>query len=131
MGFLRKLFGASRLDGAALASSTEKAEYAQIELLSRFQTRQPLHEAAEQQLWNRVLPQPYNDTIALLQKQGWLELNGNSGQVTALAQPFVTTYLARLADEKAAVLPKVRQALRQKDTSEALTIRRASEARQP
>ena len=131
MGFLRKLFGAARLDGAALAGSTEKAAYAQIELLSHFQTRQPLHEGTQQQLWNRVLPQSYNDTIALLQKQGWLELNGNSGQLTALAQPFVTTYLARLADEKAAVLPKVRQALRQKDTSEALTIRRAYEARQP
>ena len=131
MGFLRKLFGAPRLDGAALARSTDKAEYAQIELLSYFQTRRPMLEGVEQQLWNRILPQPYQDTIMLLQKQGWLEQIGNDWQVTALAQPFVDTYQARLADEKAAVLPKVRQALIQKDTSEALAIRRTYEARQP
>lgn len=131
MGFLRKLFGASRLDGAALAASSEKAEYSQIELLTHFQTRRPQHEGLEQQLWNRVLPQPYNDTLALLQKQGWLTMVGNEWEITAAAQPFVATYVARLAAEKAAVLPKVRQALLQKDTSEALTLRRAYEARQP
>jgi len=131
MGFLRKLFGGARLDGAALATSTEKADYAQIELLSQFQPARPLHEGLDQQLWNRVLPQPYHDTIALFQKEGWLTQVGSERMVTASAQPFVAAYQERLAAEKAAVLPKVRQALRQKDTSEALTIRRAYDARQP
>lgn len=131
MGFLRKLFGASRLDGAALAASREKADYGQIELLTHFQTRRAQHEGWEQQLWNRVLPQPYGDTLTLLQKQGWLTMVGNEWEITAAAQPFVAAYGERLAAEKAAVLPKVRQALLQKDTSEALTLRRAYEARQP
>ncbi|MEZ4678162.1 MAG: hypothetical protein R2932_28495 [Caldilineaceae bacterium] len=44
---------------------------------------------------------------------------------------FVERYRERLAAEKADVLPKVRQAIAARDTSEALAIRRAYEARQP
>jgi hypothetical protein len=58
MSFLRNLFGRSKLDGDALARSSEKAEYAQIELLAAFQSARPLHEAKTQQLWSRVLPRP-------------------------------------------------------------------------
>jgi hypothetical protein len=64
-------------------------------------------------------------------KQGWLESNAGQVQMTAAAMPFVRSYAARLAAEKAAVLPKVRAALAARDTGEALNIRRAYEARQP
>jgi hypothetical protein len=86
---------------------------------------------AEQQRWSRVLPQSYGETVALFQKQGWLASTNAGYQVTTAAQPFVQSYLVRLATEKAEVIPKVRQALIAKATSEALSIRRAYEARQP
>lgn len=131
MSFLRNLFGRAKLDGAALARSTEKAEYAQIELLAAFRTPRSLHDAMTQALWNRVLPHPYAETIALFQKEGWLATSGPQWQVTPTALPFVQHYAERLAAQKAAVLPKVRKALAEKDTGEALTIRRAYEAQQP
>jgi hypothetical protein len=132
MSFLRKLFGGTpQLDGAALAASTEKADYAQIALLAEFEQARPLHHAMEQQLWTRGLPQPYAATIALFQKVGWLAAVGDQWQVTSSALPFVAHYQARLATEKAAVLPKVRKAIAARDTSEALAIRRAYEDRQP
>jgi hypothetical protein len=131
MSLLKKLFGGSSLDGMALATSAEKADYAQIALLAAFVQPRPLHEAGEQQRWGRVLPRSYSETIALLQKQGWLSQGAAGWQISASAQPFVARYEARLAQEKAAVLPRVRKALAARDTSEALEIRRAYEARQP
>lgn len=131
MSFLRNLFGRAKLDGAALARSTEKAEYAQIELLAAFRTPRPQHDAMTQALWNRVLPHSYAETMALFQKEGWITANGTQWQVTPTALPFIQHYEERLAAQKAAVLPKVRKALAEKDTSEALAIRRAYEAQQP
>jgi hypothetical protein len=132
MRFFGKLFGKSnRLDGALLATATDKTAYAQIELLSTFSEPRPLHAAAEQPLWNRTLPQPYADTIELFQRQGWLEAVGDNWQAAALTAPFIETYRERLAADKAEVMPKVRAAIAARDTSEALTIRRAYEARQP
>lgn len=131
MSFLRNLFGRSKLDGEALARSREKAEYAQIELLAAFHPARSLHDAKSQQLWNRILPRSYTETIALLQKEGWLADRGEQWEATTTAQPFLQRYAERLAAEKAAVLPKVRKALAEKDAGEALTIRRAYEAQQP
>jgi hypothetical protein len=51
--------------------------------------------------------------------------------MTPAAQPIVESYRARLGEEKAEVLAQVRRALEQKDTSEALALRRAYEARYP
>ncbi|MCL4859714.1 MAG: hypothetical protein KJZ93_09935 [Caldilineaceae bacterium] len=131
MSFLRKWFGGAKLDGAALAQSSQKAEYAQIELLAGFVEARAAHEGGEQQRWNRVLPRPYAEMIELFQKEGWLAATPGGLQVTPAAQPFVERYQQRLAAEKAAVLPQVRKALAARDTGEALEIRRAYEARQP
>lgn len=132
MSFLRKLFGGTpRLDGAALATSTERKDYAQIALLAEFDPARPLHQGLEERLWTRGLPQPYADTITLLQKVGWLAATGDQWQATSEALPFIQQYQARLAKEKAAVLPQVRKAIAVRDTSEALSIRRAYEERQP
>ncbi len=131
MSLLKKLFGGASLDGMALATSTEKAEYAQIALLADFVQPRPLHDAGTQQRWSRTLPRSYTETLALLQKQGWLSQRGAEWQITASARPFVARYEERLAQEKAAVRPRVRKALAARDTSEALEIRRAYEARQP
>lgn len=131
MSFLRTLFGRSKADGEAMTRSAEKADYAQIELLAAFRLPRALHDAQAQHLWSRILPRSYTETIAFFQKQDWLVAQGAQWQVTAVALPFVQAYEARLASEKAAVLPKVRKALAEKDTGEALTLRRAYEARQP
>ena len=132
MSFLRKLFGGtSRLDGAALAMSTARTDYARIALLAEFETARPLHQGLEERLWTRGLPQPYEETIALFQKAGWLAVAGEHWQLTDAALPFVRQYQARVSAEKAAVLPKVRSAIMARDTSEALAIRRDYEARQP
>ncbi len=131
MSFLRNLFGRPKMDGAAMARSTEIADYAQIELLAAFHTPRAHHEASEQQQWSRILPHPYAESLALFQKQGWLAAQGNQWQVTGAARPFIQTYVERMAAERAAVMPKVRKALAAKDTSEALTIRRAYDAQQP
>lgn len=131
MSFLKKLFGGASLDGNKLATSLDKGEYGQIELLATFATGVPLHTGAERARWSRVLPQPYEETIKLFEKQGWLQANGDRYQSTAAAVPFVESYRQRQLAEKNAVLPKVRQALQAKDASEALELRRAYEARQP
>lgn len=131
MSFLRKLFGGPKLDGQGLARSPVKAEYAQIELLTSFVQPRPPHEAGEQQRWNRVLPRSYGDQLALFQKEGWLVETPAGWQITPVAGPFVMSYEQRLATEKAEVMPKVRQALVERDAGEALAIRRAYEARQP
>ncbi len=131
MSFLRNLFGHAKLDGTALARSTELAEYAQIELLAAFRSPRGQHDTSERQQWSRILPRPYEETLALLQKQGWLTEQSGKWQVTATAQPFLQIYADRIAAERAAVMPRVRKALAAKDTSEALTIRRAYDAQQP
>lgn len=131
MRFLRNFFGRANLDGKALARSHDKTDYAQIELLAAFRTPRHQHEVRLQQRWNRVLPRPYAESLALLQKQGWLTEQDGQWQVTATALPIVQVYEERLVREKAEVLPKVRKALAAKDTSEALQIRRAYEAQQP
>jgi hypothetical protein len=99
--------------------------------LSEFTPARALHSPALRQRWSRVLPQPYEETLKLFERQGWLEQQGDQVQVTAKAMPFVETYRARVSSEKAAVLPKVRKALQERDTSEALNIRRNYESRQP
>ena len=132
MSFLKNLFGSQQLDGNALVHSTEMKEYAQVDLLTRFDPARPLHDEAEQRRWSRVLPKPYPDTIALFQKQGWLEqTSGGACQVTPVALPFVTAYRQRLAQEKAAAMAQARAALASMMTSEALTIRRKYENRLP
>lgn len=131
MSFLRNLFSRAKLDGEAMARSSDKAEYAQIDLLAAFRTPRAPHDVQMQHQWNRVLPHPYTESLSLFQKQGWLDEKDGQWQVTATALPFVQIYEERLAAEKLAVLPKVRKALAAKDTSEALTIRRAYEAKQP
>jgi hypothetical protein len=131
MSFLRRLFGGVKLDGEGMARSSEKADYAQIELLMNFVEPRPPHNGMEQQRWNRVLPRPYGDQLALFQKEGWLAETPSGWQVTPLATPYVTIYQSRLATEKTEVLPGVRRALAARDASEALAIRRAYEARQP
>ena len=131
MGFLKKLFGNAKLDGAALARSAEKADYAHIALLAYFAEPQTDPSLAVQQRWGRVLPQSYAETLKLFEKQGWLEAAQGRYKMTATALPFVQLYRQRQAAEKAEVMPKVRKALTAKDASEALSIRRAYEARQP
>jgi hypothetical protein len=131
MSFLKRLFGGNQLDGSALAQSSILADYAQIDLLTTFAQPRALHDAAEQQRWNRILPRSYEATIALFQKQGWLQQAPDGWQVSAAAQPFVGQYEQRLAAEKAEVMVQVRRALQDRDSSEALALRRAYEARQP
>lgn len=131
MSFLKKLFGGSSLDGARLAASNVKTEYSQIALLAYFDPAVPLHSQGDRQRWSRELPNPYDETIAQFVKAGWLEQRGNLHAVTAAGMPFVEQYRARLAAERAEIIPKVRKALEAKDTSEALDLRRNYEARYP
>lgn len=133
MSFLRRLFQAKpTLDGLQLAQSTELQEYAQIDLLSQFTQERDLHELGEQQRWNRVLPQPYTDTIRLFVKLDWLDVNTlDKYRTTATAQPFIDAYRAALEQTKAEAMAKVQAVLRNKETSTALDIRRAYEARFP
>ncbi|MEM7533309.1 MAG: hypothetical protein AAF639_14095 [Chloroflexota bacterium] len=147
MNFLKKLFTGKRLNGEKLALSENKQDYAQIELLAQFMDARPPHTHQEQQRWNRVLPQPYDETIALFEKQGWLvtahqpenqtanpDESANktvSYQIGDDAQIYVTIYQERLDKARAAIMPKVRQALEERDTGEALTLRRNYEAHFP
>jgi hypothetical protein len=132
MSFLKNLFGSVRLDGAALVESRELKEYAQIDLLAQFDPPQPLHTAHEQVRWSRVLPRSYADQIALFQKQGWLEQRGaGTCAVSAAGMPLVQAWRRRLEGEKAEAMAKVREALAQRMTAEALTVRRQYENRLP
>jgi len=131
MSFLRNLFGAKTVDGEALALSTEKKEFAQIELLSLFQEAQPAHDSLRQQHWSRSLPSGYDETLNFLQKEGWLEAHSGGYKVTEAGERFVELYTDRLAREKAEVMPLVRNALAARDAGEALDIRRKYESRQP
>ena len=96
MSLFRRIFGGSKLDGAALADSSSLGKYAQIDLLSRFVDARPLDNAQTQQQWTRVLPQSYEQTIKLFLDQGWLEATGTKYQVTSAAIPFIESYQARL-----------------------------------
>lgn len=133
MKFLKSLLG-RKLNGELLAQSDRKEDFAQIELLAYFAAGAPTHDALTQQRWSRVLPREYGDQIALFQDIGWLDSDGNTDGETLLrladgAKPFVDLYSRRLEQERAAIMPKVRAALERKDTSEALELRRAYEAR--
>lgn len=132
MSFFKNLLGGSRLDGAALVHSQALKEYAQVDLLARFDPARPPHDSPEQQRWSRVLPKPYADTLAQFQKIGWLEQSPDGRyRVTAVAMPFVTAYRQRLAQERELAQQQVRDALDSRMTSEALTIRRQYENRLP
>jgi len=132
MGFFKRMMGGgTALDGAKLATSPLLADYAQVHLLSHFVTPQPLHSPGVRQRYSRVLPQPYDETMQRFVKEGWLVAQGDRYVTTPAAQPTVDVYAARLAAEKAAVLPKVRKALEARDTGEALDLRRQYEARFP
>ncbi len=132
MGFFKRLLGgSSALDGMALAASDNKTEYAQVDLLEHFAAARAPHTPAERQRWSRVLPQSYDETLRLFERQGWLERRGDLYQSTDAAAPILERYRARLEAEKQAVLPKVREALQAKQASEALEIRRAYEAARP
>lgn len=132
MSFLKHLFGGSRLDGAALAQSRELKEYAQVDLLVRFDPARGLHDTAEQRRWSRVLPRPYLETMGLFEKQGWLQRTpAGDYQVTPAAAPFVQEYRLRLAQEQEEAMARVRDALAVRMTSEALTVRRQYENRLP
>lgn len=130
MSFLKNLFGA-KLDGAALAKSNVKEEYAQIGLLSEFARPRGLHSPADQQRWGRALPRPYADMIATLRRQGWLEQRGESYCVSDAGRPVVDLYQARLAEATARAKAKVRKALEERDAGEALEIRRTYEFSHP
>jgi hypothetical protein len=133
MSFLKRFFGGeTKLDADALVHATEAKQVAQIDLLMRFAKTRPLHEGGEQQRWTRSLPQPYTETIKLFVKQGWLESTPTGEyRATPAVMPHIEAYQARLAKEKAEIMPQVRDALQKKETGEALTLRRSYEARLP
>jgi hypothetical protein len=133
MSLLKRIFGGgSKLDAGTLVHSTEIKQVAQLDLVMRFCDARPLHEPAEQQRWSRSLPQPYAETIKLFTKQGWLEVTPQGAyRASPAVMPQILVYQARLEEEKAAILPQVRAALANKETSEALTLRRGYEARFP
>jgi hypothetical protein len=136
MSFLKRLFGNAKLNGATLADSPNMFDYAQIDLLSRFADARPLDSAQTQQRWNRVLPQPYDQTIRLFEEQGWLthesdEDRVNAYRTSALALPFVESYQERLARARLRARSEVRKAIEERDTGKALEIRRRYESSHP
>ncbi len=131
MSFLKKLFASPKLDGEALAQSTHPEEYAQIDLLGQFAQPRPRHDERETRLWDRVLPRPYAEQIALFQKQGWLQAEGDRLCATTVAQPALASYGARQQRQKAQAMQGVHKALQARDSSEALSIRRRYESAQP
>lgn len=131
MSFLKKLFSSGKLDGEALAQSTQLTEYAQIDLLTQFAQPRPRHDEREIRLWERVLPRGYAEQLNLFQKQGWLQVQGEQYQTTATAASVLTSYQTRQARQKQEARQKVRQTLQSRDTSEALAIRRRYESLQP
>ena len=133
MSFLKKIFGGgNKLDADALLHATDPKQVAQLDLVMQFSHPRPLHDVAKQQRWSRALPQPYAATIELLTKQGWLEATPQGEyRATAVIMPQILAYQAKLAQEKAEIIPQVRAALENKETSTALTLRRDYEARFP
>lgn len=130
MSFLRNLFGA-KLDGVALAQSKQPQEYAQIHLLARLAGEDSLPDGREQGAWTKVLPRPYEQQIGLMQKQGWISAEGAALRLTPEGEKLVQLYRTRQAQERAAAMQRVRQALVERDTSAALSIRREYEATFP
>lgn len=130
MGFFKKLFSGG-LDGGALAASADKRDYAQIDLLSRFTAPHPPHDAHDIMRWNRVLPRPYDETLALFVKEGWLARTGDTYVTTPTAAPFIADYTARLERGRTRAMEKVRAAIAARDCGEALDIRRQYEHSHP
>lgn len=131
MSFLKKLFSSGKLDGLALARSDQRADLAQIHLLSCFETPRPRHDEREQRQWERALPRGYAQQIDLMVKQGWLQESGDTLTATPTAGPFLAIHQERMGGERERVMAQVRQALQGRDTSEALEIRRRYEANHP
>lgn len=130
MGFLKKLF-AKRPDGEQLASAPAMADYGQIDLLQRFQHPRPLDDERNQRRWEQILPHTYDQQIRLFLTAGWLEKTNAGYTTTPAASPALRHYAQRQAEERAHVMAAVRHALSQRDTSEALALRRQYEAAQP
>lgn len=135
MKLLKSLFG-KKLDGESLAQSSKREEYAQIELLTLFKEGATVHGRLAQQRWSRVLPCSYEEMLQRYQQEGWLSsAPGPDGaveyKVTDTAQPFVRSYMDRIAKSREAIMPKVRAALEERDTSKALELRRLYEAQFP
>jgi len=119
------------VDGKTLAQSGDIRDYARIDLLGRFEKPRKLHEDREQRQWERVLSRSYVEEIDLLTRQGWLAFSGAVYRLTEAGQPILSLYRARQEAEKRQAIGAVRKALTQKESSEALSIRRAYEERQP
>ncbi len=130
MSFLKRIFG-PKLDGDALAQSPSKADYAQIDLLSRFGGGAAPASEKERLRWNRALPRSYDETIDLFVRQGWLAPADDGYTVTAEGQPYVDAYRARLAHARERVMAQVKEALAARDAGEALDLRRNYEASHP
>jgi len=131
MKLLNRLFGKGKLDGAQLAHSDEKGEYAQIDLLSHFVEARPRHEHRDELRWNRVLARPYAELLEEFVKAGWLTAVESGYQATEIAIPFIQAYEARMEAERVAVLPKAQVALAEQDSGTALELRRAYESLYP
>ena len=78
-----------------------------------------------------MLPQPYEQTIELFVSQGWLVKTADVYQTTPVALPFVDAYQQRLERARLRTMAEVRQAIEERDTGEALEIRRKYESSHP
>lgn len=139
MNLLKNLFS-KKLNGEALARSAKVEEFALIELLASFREGAAVHKPLTQQRWNRLLARgsglDYDQQLEKFVEAGWLAptttANGKSGyRVTETGAPFVALYDERIAKERSEIMPKVRAALADRDTGEALELRRQYEDRQP
>lgn len=135
MNLFKSLFG-KKLDGVALARSPKVEEFALIELLTHFKDGALIHPPLTQQRWTRVIGEEYTEQLGKFVEAGWLsEAKQQDGapaySVTEAALPYIALYEERIARERAEVMPKVRQALAERDTGAALDLRRQYEARQP
>ena len=106
MNLFKSLFG-KKLDGAALARSAKKEEFALIELLSHFKDGAPIHGPLTQQRWQRVIGEGYAEQLGKFGEAGWLKEIGPVDGVAAYgateaALPFVAAYEERLAQDRAA-----------------------------
>ncbi len=132
MGFLKRMMGGGgALDGPKLAASPNLADYGQIHLLAAFATPRPLHAPGVRQRWNRVLPQPYDETIQRLVKVGWLQVQGDNYATTRPRSLRWMSIARVLLPKRRPFCPRVRKALAARDASEALDLRRQYEARFP
>lgn len=130
VSFLKKIFQ-RKLDAEKLATASDAAEFGQIHLLSRFQETRPLDDPRQQAEWERILPRSYRQQIALFVDSGLLQEDDAGYQTTPAASPALELYAQRQAQAKAQAMEAVRTALAQRDSSEALALRRQYEAAQP